>query len=140
MSTISIFHKMNLERLKEMSLDCAVCIQERVMCHHYDYLKRYIEELEALPPFEEEKFDTFWKEYPMKKARAYALKIWTRMKIKDELFDVIMKALKSHKKSEQWLKDKGRFIPHASTWLNQERWMDEVELPGNKGNSKYDNI
>jgi len=110
------------------------------MCHHYDYLKRYIEELEALPQFEEEKFEMFWKEYPMKKAKAYASKIWMRMKVKDELFDVIMEALKSHNKSEQWLKDKGRFIPHASTWLNQERWNDEVELPGNKGNSKYDNI
>ncbi len=53
------FYKKNLIRLKELALDCPQCIQDRVMCHHYDYLRRYIEELEALPPFDEEKFDHF---------------------------------------------------------------------------------
>lgn len=138
--TLSFFKK-NIERLKELSLDCPMCIQERVMCHHYDYLKRYIEELEMLPPFNEEKFIAFWKAYPVKKAKAYAEKIWIRMKMDDELFDIIMAALEEHKLSEQWVKDGGRFIPHASTWLNQRRWEDELEVQvASKTGDKYDNI
>ena len=38
-----------------------------------------------------------------------------------------MAALEAQKKSEDWLKDKGQFIPYPTTWLNQGRWEDEVE-------------
>ena len=27
--------------------------------------------------------------------------------------------------SEQWQQNSGKYIPMASTWLNQERYMDE---------------
>ena len=38
-----------------------------------------------------------------------------------------MRALETQKKSDQWQRDNGAFIPHASTWLNQQRWEDELE-------------
>ena len=59
-----------------------------------------------------------------------------RLKVDDELFEIITKALELHKKSEQWTKDKGRFIPNPSTWLNQERWNDELKIEG-QGSTKY---
>ncbi|MEX2053051.1 MAG: hypothetical protein WD898_02380 [Candidatus Paceibacterota bacterium] len=135
-----IFYKINLARLKELALDCPGCIQDRVLCHHYDYLRRYIEELEGLPPFDEEKFDHFWKEYPCKKSKKYTRQVWEKLGIGDELFEIIMRAVQEQKKSDQWTKDKGRFIPHPASWLNGERWDDEVELLGNKENDKYNNI
>jgi hypothetical protein len=45
-----------------------------------------------------------------------------------------MQAMEKHKGSEQWSKDGGIFIPYPATWLNQERWNDEVikALPAKK--------
>lgn len=72
-----------------------------------------------------ETFEKFWKEYPNKKAKKVALKCWMKIRPTEILFDRIMAALARQKKSEQWVKDKGKFIPHPATWLNQERWEDE---------------
>jgi hypothetical protein len=35
----------------------------------------------------------------------------------------ILKAVEKHKQSKQW---KDGIYPHASTWLNQRRWEDEI--------------
>lgn len=140
MRDIGTFYKRNLERLKSLSFDCPQCIQDRVMCRHYDYLRDYIKELEGLPPFDHEKFDVFWRAYPAKKEKKYALKIWEKMKVDDALFETIMKSLENHKKSRQWTDKNGQFIPNPTTWLNGERWNDEVELPGNEDNKRFDNL
>ncbi len=68
-------------------------------------------------------FEQFWKEYPRKVSRSAAEKKF--LKIPVENFEKIMKALKSYKQSEQW-RD-GKYVPHASTWLHQERWLDDIE-------------
>ncbi len=75
-----------------------------------------------------ELFLKFWNEYPRKVAKAKALKAWESLKPTDELFEKIMQALRTQKQSEQWSKDKGQFIPHPTTWLNQRRWEDETEV------------
>jgi hypothetical protein len=72
-----------------------------------------------------ETFILFWNEYPNKKAKKEALKAWN--KIKNPNVDLILKAIREQKKTKQWLKDNGQFIPLPTTWLNQERWNDEVE-------------
>jgi hypothetical protein len=71
-------------------------------------------------------FETFWKKYPRKTGKKKAEQTWNRLNPKPDLVDLIMRALQSHKGSEQWSKDKGIFIPYPATWLNQERWNDEV--------------
>lgn len=71
-------------------------------------------------------FEEFWKEYPNKKAKKKAEGIWKRIKPTEELFKVIMAGLSKAKQSAQWRKDGGQYIPHPTTWLNQERWTDEV--------------
>jgi hypothetical protein len=38
----------------------------------------------------------------------------------------MLQALEKQKRSEQWQKDNGKFIPHAATWLNGKRWEDEL--------------
>jgi DNA replication protein DnaC len=50
-----------------------------------------------------------------------------------------MNSLNKYKKSPQWTKDGGQFIPHAATWLNQERWNDELEAKVGS-NEKYQGI
>ena len=29
-------------------------------------------------------------------------------------------------RSDQWRRDGGQFIPNPATWINQQRWLDEV--------------
>ena len=71
-----------------------------------------------------EGFADFWSSYPRKEAKAAAEKAWA--KIPADAHQTIMAAIEAQKQNEQWMKDGGAFIPHASTWLNQRRWEDEV--------------
>lgn len=77
--------------------------------------------------FNEEQFNAFWKAYPNKKGKGAARKKWERLKPDEVLFNTIMTALERQKNTEQWTKNNGQFIPHPTTWLNQERWEDEVK-------------
>ena len=72
-----------------------------------------------------ERFALFYNEYPKKKARAKALESFQRVDPDDILFKKIMDGVKRAKKSEDWVKDGGTFIPYPATWLNQKRWEDE---------------
>jgi len=70
-------------------------------------------------------FDEFWKIYPNKTGKGAARKAFEKMKCKDAM-EIIKKAIESQAKSEKWTKDGGQYIPNPATWLNQERWDDEV--------------
>ena len=74
--------------------------------------------------------ESFWPEYPNKASKKKALESWCNrlisLKVKEDFIkDTIIPALLVQKNSEQWLKERGRYIPHASTWINQEKWNDE---------------
>jgi len=70
-------------------------------------------------------FDEFWKEYPKKRGKDAAERIWIRRKL-DPTALVIMAALQKQKNSRDWRKNDGEFIPNPATWLNQGRWKDEI--------------
>jgi len=70
-------------------------------------------------------FDVFWNMYPNKKGKGDARKRWERLNPGEDLCRKIGKALEQQMQSSQWKKDRGQFIPHPATWLNQERWLDE---------------
>lgn len=72
----------------------------------------------------DEAFKTFWKKYPRKEGKGAAYKSFVRLKCYD-MMEKIIPAIERHRKTEQWCKDGGRFIPHPTTWLNQGRWDDE---------------
>lgn len=74
-------------------------------------------------------FDLFYKSYPKKVARVKAEQSWNKIDPDEKLFNEIMAGLERYKKCSQWTKDDGQFIPHPTTWLNQKRWNDEVEVP-----------
>lgn len=77
----------------------------------------------------EKQFEIFWKEYPKKRDRKKALEKWLKLKPDEELFKKIMQAVQSWKKSDDWQKDGGQFIPYPTSWLNGERWNDEAPAP-----------
>jgi hypothetical protein len=74
----------------------------------------------------EERFERFWKAYPNKTGKGAARKSWQRIRPSEDLLKQMLDALAAQKLSAKWQTEGGRFIPHPSTWLNQERWEDEV--------------
>ncbi len=86
----------------------------------------------------ESAFQTFWSAYPRKISKKQAWKAWIKINnFSVELMAKIMGALLLAKESEQWVKDSGRYIPHPATWINGERWEDEL-VPAKKKNGKYE--
>ncbi len=72
------------------------------------------------------RFGVFWKSYPKKVGKGAAKKSWEKINPDEELFEKIHSAVRQQKKSEQWAKENGRYIPNPATWLNQERWEDQL--------------
>jgi len=72
-------------------------------------------------------FLMFWGAYPRKAGKAQAKNSFKRHKCA-EIVDQIIAALEWQAKTEQWTRDGGKYIPHASTWLNGRRWEDEPDV------------
>ena len=70
-------------------------------------------------------FREFWKLYPKHKAKTAAEKSFRRKCNTAEDFDTIMTGLRSVIENE-WKNRDPQYIPYPTTWLNQERWNDEV--------------
>src|SRR5690349_13399865 len=68
-------------------------------------------------------FADFWKAYPRRIARKPAEKAWSKINASE--YPKIFEALPKHK--NEWKRDGGKYIPYPATWLNQERWNDELE-------------
>ena len=72
-------------------------------------------------------FEEFWKLYPRKNGKDAALRAWKTKKREGRLpaLSVLADAIAAAKRTDQWQRDGGQYIPHPATWLNQGRWMDE---------------
>jgi hypothetical protein len=71
-------------------------------------------------------FENFWSQYPKKVGKLTARRSWE--KLSQENQQKALEAIVEHRK--YWVA-KGtdwEFIPHASTWLNQERFEDELVI------------
>lgn len=88
-------------------------------------IKKQNKELNEL---QEKQFDKFWQAYPKKVSKKEAQKSWNKINPSLELFEKILKALEIVKQTGQWNTDNGKFIPYPATWLNQERWTDEIKM------------
>lgn len=82
------------------------------------------------PPYpprgDENGFQEFWQAYPRKVGKGAARRSWKRIRPDAELQQKILNSLAEHKYSHDWTREHGRFIPHPATFLNQERWEDEL--------------
>lgn len=76
---------------------------------------------------QEIRFATFWDAYPNKKAKANAQKAWKKLRPNNALFEKIMRAVEIQKRSEDWTRENGRFIPYPATWLNGGYWDNEIK-------------
>ena len=73
-------------------------------------------------------FEDFWTIYPKKRNKGQALTAWGKICNKNPknrpTWKEIRKAVQEQAKSKQW-QDK-QYIPNASTWLNQSRWLNDA--------------
>lgn len=83
-------------------------------------------------------FNTFWEAYPKKTKKAVALKAFQKLKPSDQLLKTIMDSLEKFKRTDQWQKNDGQFIPDPSTWLNQHRWEDELTVSIKPPSSQFE--
>ena len=72
-------------------------------------------------------FDAFWKLYPRKVNKKKAKDKFFKICKDENAYNSIMHGLKKQIKSVEWQKDGGQYVPHPTTWLNGERWLDEVD-------------
>ena len=76
-------------------------------------------------------FSDFWTVYPNKRGKANAEKRWAKM-TEDEQDKAVSDVVNRKKNDEQWTKDGGKYIPHASTYLNGQQWQDEWQVGGTR--------
>lgn len=69
-------------------------------------------------------FDLFWEHYPKKVGKK---KVQDKFNSNNYPIDLIIKNIELQKKSDQWQNQ--QYIPNPETYLNQERWTDEVVIP-----------
>ncbi len=73
-------------------------------------------------------FNEFWVLFPRKVARKAAEKAWKKAATSEAVKDAIMAGLKRQLAAWGILGPATmKYVPHAATWLNQERWNDEPE-------------
>lgn len=75
-------------------------------------------------------FDLFWNEYPKKKSKGYAEKVWEKIKPDEQLVSAILSKIKLFKISDDWTKKNGKYIPYPASWLNSKGWEDEIDIQG----------
>ena len=68
-------------------------------------------------------FSSFWNNYPRKVGKVKAERIWLKLREQEQL--KAMNGLVLWKQTEQWQSAGGLYIPYASTFLAQKRYLDE---------------
>ena len=79
---------------------------------------------------QKKQFQIFWERYPRGEGKKKAEEKWKRLNPDPALFAKIMEGLERSIRSEQWRRG---IIPHATTWLNGERWNDRFKDTGPDG-------
>lgn len=72
-------------------------------------------------------FDTFWEAYPKHKGKDAAKKAFAKINPTESLLKEILTAVEAQKKTHEWQKDNGQYIPYPATWLNGKRWEDDKD-------------
>lgn len=70
-------------------------------------------------------FERFWAIYPRHTNKKKAYNSFIKKCTDETALQKILSAIVDQKETEQWQNEK--FIPHAATWLNNERWEDEIK-------------
>lgn len=75
-------------------------------------------------------FLKFYESYPRKVGKEPAWKAWKKRNGDRPDIETLLKILEEQKRSDQWQKEGGQFVPLPATWINQGRWDDKLEEKG----------
>lgn len=71
-------------------------------------------------------FAEFWATYPKKASKPAAEKAYRKLNPSPPLQAQMLAAVALQAKTHDWTKDKGQYVPHAATWINNRRWEDQL--------------
>lgn len=80
-----------------------------------------------MPKHKPERFQGFWDYYPRHVKRDRAVAAWDKLKPDDELIGIMGRALAKQVAYWNAVGKELQFIPHAASWINQQRWNDPPE-------------
>ena len=72
-----------------------------------------------------ERFNRFYTAYPKKKSKGQAEKAFSKINPDEHLLATMIATIERATKSEDWIKENGKFIPYPASWLNAKGWEDE---------------
>jgi len=76
-----------------------------------------------------EDFEKLWSAYPKHKSKGAAFKAYVKAKKAGILPDNLLERIQTEAQCADWTKDNGQYVPHMSTWLNQQGWEDDDAQP-----------
>ena len=71
------------------------------------------------------RFDDFWEVYPLKKGKVVCEQKWISKKLDAHAEEIIAKVEAQIANDRSWIDG---YIPNPLTYLNQERWTDELDI------------
>lgn len=92
-------------------------------------------EPKSAPDWKPDRFEKFWATYPRGEAKQRAIQAWDRLQPDESTLRQMALGLMRYMASEEWKRGIG--IPHASAWINQRRWEDDLKKTPN-GDGKDD--
>jgi hypothetical protein len=121
----------------------AVCKNDELCVSLLDNLEKFVDSEVSKLTAEPEKykisfspaFEEFWKVYPRHDGKAAAIKSWNKIYTYGKKLVYFQAIIQGAVRYADWIKATGKeeFIAMASTWLNGERWNDELRIPESKG-------
>lgn len=75
-----------------------------------------------------EEFEAFWSAYPKKKSKGVARKAWAQTAAMRPPLEELLRVIKALKRTDDWRKEGGKFVPYPASWLRAEGWYDEPEV------------
>ena len=82
-------------------------------------------------------FNKFWDMYPRKVQRPLAWNAWQCLDVDSSLYEAVYQAVEKYKRTKQW-QDKN-YIPYPATFLQDERWRDEIVEDTDSGGNVWGN-
>lgn len=111
--------------IKQQEQALLQCNDDVIICNdHIEIDKELDEDIDKEIDTKETMFNEFWELYPRKINKKKSRTAYER--ISKVNHDLIIEDLTERVQTEEWLKDNGKFIPHPTTYLNGERWFDEM--------------
>ena len=75
----------------------------------------------------EPRLDDLWSEYPRQVHRLSAQREWDKLKPDAALLAQMLEAVRAWRRTPDWTRNDGQYVPKLARWLRERRWMD---VPG----------